>query len=738
MHRRPLAALLAACALLTGCGAQDGPEVAPAAAAAAAVDPWAALPSWTPPGSLAPDPEVVDGLTRIAHQDGPERLVLRTASGEVDYLTGVNVGATVPGHAPGELAVDRPTWVRWFELIARTGVHAVRVYTILPPHFYEELLAFNEANPDRPLYLVHGVWIPEEEFLSSRDLWSDEVVQRMEADVSAAVAVVHGQATLPPRPGFASGTYRADVSPWLVSWALGVELDPAATLASDRHNAGRPAHAGTYVRSTADASPTETWLARMLDLLAGQEAARGRTMPLTFTNWPTTDPLVHPGEPLPEEDLVGIDAEHVVTTDAWPGGRYASFHAYPYYPDFQRYEYATFELDGEVDPYAGYLAALREHHASQPVVVLETGVPSSIGSAHAGPLGRDQGGHTEPEAMAHLTDLVDVVDRSGWSGTFLFAWADEWFKHTWNTADRELPADRRAMWHNALTNESYFGLLAVEPGADGRVVTIDGTGRAFAPTTTQAIHEGTGPVAEVRAIHDAERLYLRVLLEGSPWEDGRGVTIAFDAVPGEGGGPLPSTSTTVADADVLLTLADGEARLLARASLDLDTRRLGGLAGYPPADPADLRPGSGAWVPVRQLVNRPMHLPATGARAPAEWHEVNPLVRGTTDPTATAFDAHATWHAGPGVVELALPWGMLGFADPSSRQFLVPDADGEPTTGTVERLGMQVVVGDEPAAVTAGYAWESWQSVDWHERPRRGLDQLVDALRERALPDARG
>ena len=75
-----------------------------------------------------------------------------------------------------------------------------------------------------------------------------------------------------------------------------------------------------------------------MDHLAALEAARGISTPIAFANWPTTDPLRHPAEPLPREDLVGVDANHVRPTAAWPAGTFASYHAYPYYPDFQRHE----------------------------------------------------------------------------------------------------------------------------------------------------------------------------------------------------------------------------------------------------------------------------------------------------------------------------------------------------------------------------------------------------------------
>jgi hypothetical protein len=122
----------------------------------------------------------------------------------------------------------------------------------------------------------------------------------------------------------------------------------------------------------------------MLDTTAAQEASRGRTMPLTFTNWPTTDPLDHPDEPLDREDLVAVDANHITVSAEWPGGYFASYHAYPYYPDFQRHEPALQVADsvGDIDPYAAYLGTLRAYHAGMPVMITEFGVPSAMSLAH--------------------------------------------------------------------------------------------------------------------------------------------------------------------------------------------------------------------------------------------------------------------------------------------------------------------------------------------------------------------
>jgi len=44
---------------------------------------------------------------------------------------------------------------------------------------------------------------------------------------------------------------------------------------------------------------------------------------------------------------------------------------------------------------------------------------------------------------------------------FIFELVDEWFKKNWNTLTLDLG---RKGWHNTLSSEQYFGLIATEVG----------------------------------------------------------------------------------------------------------------------------------------------------------------------------------------------------------------------------------------------------------------------------------
>jgi hypothetical protein len=75
------------------------------------------------------------------------------------FWSGMNLGDTLPGHAPGELAPTRDDYMRWFPQMKAMGVDVLRVYTILEPEFYDALSDFN-ADREDPLWLIQGVWSP--------------------------------------------------------------------------------------------------------------------------------------------------------------------------------------------------------------------------------------------------------------------------------------------------------------------------------------------------------------------------------------------------------------------------------------------------------------------------------------------------------------------------------------------------------------------------------------------------
>jgi hypothetical protein len=68
----------------------------------------------------------------------------------------------MPGHFPGEFFQTKQQYSRWFQQMKDMNCRLLRVYTIMEPEFYQALLEFNQ-NQAEPLWLVQGIWSPEEE-----------------------------------------------------------------------------------------------------------------------------------------------------------------------------------------------------------------------------------------------------------------------------------------------------------------------------------------------------------------------------------------------------------------------------------------------------------------------------------------------------------------------------------------------------------------------------------------------
>lgn len=639
----------------------------------------------------SPAPVTVQGMSVLSQSDATG-LRLHTGSGAKTFLPGVNLGSSVPGRQPGEVGgIEAATYRTWFAQMGGLGIRLVRIYTLHPPAFYAELARYNQAHERTPLYLVQGAYLPDESYFEpGKTLYSPAVDQSFSRELEDLSAAVHGDLTRDPAPGKAGGTYDVDVSRWLASWIIGVEWDPQGVAQTDRKQAGAGYRPGRYFVATKDASPTERWITRHMDELATAEAARGTSVPIAAANWPTADPLEHPTEPIASEDAVSVDAMHMLPTSAWPGGTYASFHAYPYYPDFQRDEPGLDQTTWEDEPdrYAGYLLTLKEHFAgTMPLVISEFGVPASLGSAHIGTNGRDQGNHSEQDAMGIDASLMRMMAEKGISGAFVFSWEDEWFKRTWNTIEHQDP-ERRQLWHDPLTNEQYFGIVATDPDK--------------VPDAAVEAIPASGALKYVYIWADHSWVHVEVTgRDGAPPD----LEINADALPG---------ATKI---DYRFTVDTAASTAKAEVRRALDPIRLDTTGVY--------RPGAAApWHDYALIINRSF------ADRSAEYEPVGDLVEGSWNPKDKDYDSLATWAVDDkhDTVRMRIPWSMLGLADPSSRSAL---GQGRPAP-LVTIPGIVFDVTTQGSTERLDFTWPTWTRVSYTQRIKAGAAQLEKAYRDLA------
>ncbi len=693
------------------------------------------------------------------------------------YPAGINLGLAIPGTLPGEFLASREQIRRWIAAAADLGLNTLRIYTVQSPLFYEELRRWNLEHPEAPLFLLQGAWLREPEdvpadYLGDYDrLWFRDELEKV-------VDVVHGNREIPPGGpelplhwGRAYGSYAADVSPWLMGWLIGREVEPG-TLAStfERHPDER-SYDGLYFR-LADGNPFEVYIAESFDyLLAVEESRYGTRHPVAFSNWPTLDPLVHytePPYPASSEEMFSIDMKKLEVKPSFTEGIFISYHAYPYYPDFIVFqpEYQVSDAQGP-NSYLGYLRDLRSYYEGYTLMISEIGLPSSQGSAKRIASGLDHGGLDERAQGHALLRTLDTVVDSGMDGFCLFSIVDEWFKRAWIVDPIELPAERRHLWYNAMNPEQNFGLIALRPGPPERFHFVDGEGdewivdpqlRKDEPAVAP-LGDGFDSMRTLRELSiEHDEGYLHLLLRVDDLDPARtgamdwskvSYWLAFDTLdPERGDGFLDPAQTIGVDRRVefLLRIDGGGASLLVDRPYDL----YGVWHGLRDESQAyrTVTNDDGVFHPMRNLTNWEVVY---------QGEQLGPFVDDEVGRLPTGHESERSdssfWYSlDAGTLEIRIPWSLLHVTDPS-RSRVVDDRGetgrvlGTSITPELAVTALSLAPSDAPLVVDAfgparpvhagwqipvegfaTYSWEGWDTVHHHEYRKASFGMLQDAL----------
>lgn len=641
-------------------------------------------------------------------------------------IKGVNMGMGKPGAFPGEAAITEDEYYRWFQQIGEMNANTVRVYTLHPPGFYNALKRYNEHHEEK-IYLFHGAWMNEEKLEESLDAFEPENLNDFQQEMKTLVDVIHGNKIVKERPGHASGTYRADVSEYVIGWILGIEWYPHMVLNTNETYTELGEFKGEYYE-TKNARAFEYWLAEQMEFVTAYEMDNYQWMrPMSFTNWVTTDILDHPAEPNEDEDLVSVDPNVIYTKGKMKEpGQFASYHVYPYYPDFFNFDqdYLAFkDHRGEKNSYAGYLHDLKKAHRL-PLLIAEFGVPASRGLTHENPFGWNQGFHSEQEQGEILQRLYEDIMVEDMLGGLVFTWQDEWFKRTWNTVDYDNP-NRRPFWSNAQTNEQQFGLLSF----DRLKIKLDGNKTDW---ENDPLYENKdGKMKALYVDHDERYLYVRVDIQ----EKAQGYPIILlDVVPDQGNTTienLPGLSFTNG-LEQIIRLKKGDASLYVDQYYDFFKYQYGYELKMLDEKVKKQQKNSGIFTTEQYALNKSLYLPQQDETLPFSAYDTGAFIEGNGNPASKSYDSLADYHVNEdGMIELRIPWLLIHAKDPSQKEFIGDlYEEGIEASKKVEEIYIGALfLNDEDEVMEAfpsmkkqtvgqlkGYTWENWDEPLSEER----------------------
>lgn len=661
-----------------------------------------------------------------------------------NVITGINMGMAKPGKWPGEASITFEEYYRWMKQIGEMGVNTIRVYTVHPPEFYKALWVYNQQT-DKPLYVIHGSWIEEETLIDTQDAFSDENVENFEEEMKKIVDIIHGDITIEEEVGHASGKYQYDVSPYIIGWIIGIEWDPNMVNNTNNTYENILDYDGKYF-NTENATAFENWIAQRMDYIISYEMDNYNWQrPISFTNWPTTDLLEHPSEPLENEDLVSINPNNIHKTEELKSGYFASYHVYPYYPDFINYEKKYLEFvdhRGEKNNYAGYLNDLIDSH-DMPVLIAEFGVPSSRGKTHENAFGWDQGEHSEKDQGHIVIGLFEDILEQVAVGGLLFTWQDEWFKRTWNTMELDNP-DRRPYWSNVQTNEQRFGVLKFE--SDKMI--IDGSKDKWKDNEPLYSNKDKGNyLKNIYMDKDEAYMYFRIEYHDNFVEDAD-TFILIDSILNQGNKDIPLlnlSSEKGIDFIIKISHDKNDSRVIVDKYYDPFYYQYGYELKYL-SEHDRMNKNSGEFNPIRLALSKPVTIPSTGEKIPFDYYETGELLEGNGNPENKDYNSLSDYYidSDENVIEVRIPWLLLNFKDPSQKE-VMGDLweNGLDSSKTISEISIGAVITKNSKTIDSfplikdnlikekdfkSFSWENWIESNSKEGFKKSYYLLKDYL----------
>ncbi len=627
------------------------------------------------------------------------------------FVKGVNLGCALPGRWFAEFPREEETYLEWLEKIGSMNANCVRVYTLLPPEFYRALWYYNCRHQERPLWLFQEIW-PEEHPPGDNYLLP-EYMEGYLREIKYVVDAVHGKARIPERRGRAWGSYDADVSGYVLGYLVGRELEPQEVIATDENNP-RFSFNGHYLFSTAEASPTEAWLAMCCDDVVDYEMTRYRQQhPIGIVSWPTLDPIEHDSEwneegrkDLEYNDKVAVDINHIEVKPNLLAGFFGAYHIYPNYPDFMNNEekYDLYRDEEGRLRYGGYLREFIAVHGKYPALVAEFGLATGMGNAHWSPDGYHHGGLREEDQGNGIIRMMKAIKKEGYAGGIIFEWMDEWAKKTWTTEPFMIPYERHVLWHNVIDPEQNYGLLALESKGPGKA---------------QVTSKPEGIIGQLRISHDCSFLYLEIVFWKNPELDKQKLLIGLDTYDRERGefrfSPEIDLQAPSGMEFKIEVAGERKARILVTPSYNAAEGRFSSRPSF-----------AGRFEEIRHLINKE-RVTKDGRKIPPCYENASLLRYGSLKD-----NRYYHWCKTDDFLMIRIPWGRINVTDPSSLRVLdderslpSPERD-QLRTARTDGIAVHVILWDsdreeilDRLSNREAYLWEGWEKPEYRVRLKK-------------------
>ncbi|MRZ79856.1 hypothetical protein GKD14_09985 [Paeniclostridium sordellii] len=664
--------------------------------------------------------------TYFTKTKGKDIYIVKNDKWEKLEIVGVGLDSTKPGVFPNENLVSEEDYLRWIKDIYDMGANCIKVSNLMGANFYKALDKFNKDKKN-PIYLMQGIYFDEKLLKNGKDPQGSKASSAFKDNIKLVIDSVHGNPYNKEKPDILQ-VYKTDISKYVIGYSLGIQFAKHDLIYTEIMNNKKP-YDGKYMYTDKNSSSFESYLAKMGDYAVDYEFSTYKKQSLISFIGTSAHHIASSVENPNKKNILSskdtneefknfIDVEDIKAKRGLKTGIVASYNIYPSYTELKEY-------DGNI---GRYFEDINKHY-SIPVIIGEIGVPSSRSGGDFNE-NIDKGYITEQEQGKALVDIYKAVKKSKLAGCFIFEFQDSWYSSSWNTKDNKI-LDRSAYWSDAQTYSQSFGLMTFEPGR--LKVTPYPDDKLDEWSEKNVISKDKDYSLSMQS--DEKYLYFMIKSSDKTSLKKDDIYIDLDTTPKSGSKKSTQYGLQFDNpVDFIIKINDqGNSMVMAQEYYNgFDFYENKSLYEKRP-DLIKHTPDMDYFSPIYIETRPKMFIKSQGETKEKVTYETGKLTKGNSNPESKDFNSAADYYMGNDYVEVRIPWALLNFMDPSTKQIADDFYENFKTKPMkINDINVGVTIKENEKVITriksTPYKLNGWSVPKYHERLKKSYYILKEEL----------
>lgn len=664
--------------------------------------------------------------TYFTKTKGKDIYIAKNDKWEKLEIVGVGLDSTKPGAFPSENLVSEEDYLRWIKDIYDMGANCIKVSNLMGANFYKALDKFNKDKKN-PIYLMQGIYFDEKLLKNGKDPQGSKASSAFKDNIKLVIDSVHGNPYNKEKPDILQ-VYKTDISKYVIGYSLGIQFAKHDLIYTEIMNNKKP-YDGKYMYTDKNSSSFESYLAKMGDYAVDYEFSTYKKQSLISFIGTSAHHIASSVENPNKKNILSskdtneefknfIDVEDIKAKRGLKTGIVASYNIYPSYTELKEY-------DGNIGK---YFEDINKHY-SIPVIIGEIGVPSSRSGGDFNE-NTDKGYITEQEQGKALVDIYKAVKKSKLAGCFIFEFQDSWYSSSWNTKDNKI-LDRSAYWSDAQTYSQSFGLMTFEPGR--LKVTPYPDDKLDEWSEKNVISKDKDYSLSMQS--DEKYLYFMIKSSDKTSLKKDDIYIDLDTTPKSGSKKSTQYGLQFDNpVDFIIKINDqGNSMVMAQEYYNgFDFYENKSLYEKRP-DLIKHTPDMDYFSPIYIETRPKMFIKSQGETKEKVTYETGKLTKGNSNPESKDFNSAADYYMGNDYVEVRIPWALLNFMDPSTKQIADDFYENFKTKPMkINDINVGVTIKENEKVITriksTPYKLNGWSVPKYHERLKKSYYILKEEL----------